>query len=181
MKHVFVALLRGINVGKAKRVAMADLKALVEELGYGNVKTLLNSGNVVFTSTKPDAAAAAKRIEKGIADELGVTSRVTVVSAGEIAAAIAKNPHRKIATNPSRYLLAFFQDEAAVKSLAPFLKKKWAPEAAAAHGRVVFLWCPDSILESPAFTELAKLAKDGVTSRNFATVEKLHALAEALA
>jgi uncharacterized protein (DUF1697 family) len=181
VKHVFVALLRGINVGKAKRVAMADLKALVEDLGYGDVKTLLNSGNVVFSSKKDDAAGAAKRIEKGIADKLGVTSRVTVVSAGEIAAAIAKNPHRKIATNPSRHLVAFFPDEAAVKGLAPFLKKTWAPEAAAASGRVVFLWCPDGILESPAFKELARLAKDGVTSRNFATVEKLHALAESLA
>ena len=181
MKHVFVALLRGINVGKAKRVAMADLKALVEGLGYRDVKTLLNSGNVVFTSTKADGAGAARKIEKAITETLGVTSRVTVVSAGEIAAAIAKNPHRKIASNPSRHLVAFFPDDVAVKVLAPFVKKAWAPDAVAASGRVVFLWCPDSILESPAFTELAKLAKDGVTSRNFATVEKLHALAEALA
>jgi len=180
VKHVFVALLRGINVGKAKRVAMADLKALVADLGYRDVKTLLNSGNVVFSSTKADGAAAARRIEKGVADKLGVTSRVTVVSADEIAAAIAKNPHRRIASNPSRHLVAFFPDDAAVKALGPFVKKKWAPEAVAASGRVLFLWCPDSILESPAFTELAKLAKDGVTTRNWATVEKLHALAGSL-
>ncbi|HJQ98176.1 MAG TPA: DUF1697 domain-containing protein, partial [Candidatus Polarisedimenticolaceae bacterium] len=173
-------LLRGINVGKAKRISMADLKALVEGLGYDGVRTLLNSGNVVFSSTKADGATAARRIEKGIADTLGVSSRVTVVSADEIAAAIAKNPHRKIASNPSRHLVAFLPDDAAVEALAPFVKKKWSPEAVAASGRVLFLWCPDSILESPAFTELAKLAKDGVTTRNWATVEKLHALAESL-
>lgn len=177
MKHVFVALLRGINVGKAKRVAMADLRALVETLGYGEVRTLLNSGNVVFSSTKADGAAAAKRIEKAIAEKLGVSSRVTVVTAAEIASAIEKNPHRKLATNPSRHLVAFFQDEGAVRSLAPVVKRKWAPEAIATSGRVAFLWCPDSILESPVFTELSRLAKDGVTTRNWATVEKLHALA----
>jgi uncharacterized protein (DUF1697 family) len=59
-----VGLIRGINVGRAKRVAMADLRALVESLGYGEVKTLLNSGNVVFTApggttgTTPAEAAA---------------------------------------------------------------------------------------------------------------------------
>ena len=53
MTRTEIALLRGINVGKAKRVAMAELRALVEKLGYGDVRTLLNSGNVVF-STEPE-------------------------------------------------------------------------------------------------------------------------------
>jgi uncharacterized protein (DUF1697 family) len=52
MSATHVALLRGINVGKAKRVAMADLRALLEELGYADVRTLLNSGNVVFTAPR---------------------------------------------------------------------------------------------------------------------------------
>jgi uncharacterized protein (DUF1697 family) len=55
-----IALLRGINVGKAKRVAMEDLRALVESLGYGDVRTVLASGNVVYTSTDPVARAAAR-------------------------------------------------------------------------------------------------------------------------
>lgn len=61
-----VALIRGINVGRAKRVAMADLRALVEDLGYGDVRTLLNSGNVVFTSARRPPAKAAARIEEGL-------------------------------------------------------------------------------------------------------------------
>ena len=63
----FVALLRGINVGKAKRIAMADLRKLVEELGYGDVQTLLNSGNVVFSALPKQGATAAARIESAIA------------------------------------------------------------------------------------------------------------------
>ena len=73
-----VALLRGINVGKAKRIAMAELRAVVEGLGYGDVKTLLNSGNVVFNTPDPDPIKTADQIETAIARVLGVASRVTV-------------------------------------------------------------------------------------------------------
>src|SRR4051794_32869155 len=66
-----VALIRGINVGKAKRVAMADLRAALEDLGYTDVRTLLNSGNVVFTAGVAPGKAAAS-IEKVLAGELGV-------------------------------------------------------------------------------------------------------------
>ena len=71
-----VGLIRGINVGRAKRVAMADLRALVEGLGYGDVRTLLNSGNVVFTAPRTTTARAAARIEEGLATQLGVPARV---------------------------------------------------------------------------------------------------------
>ena len=63
-----VALLRGVNVGAAKRVAMADLRALVEGLGYGGVRTLLNSGNVVYDAPGVAPAAAAARIERVLAN-----------------------------------------------------------------------------------------------------------------
>ena len=91
MPVMHVALLRGINVGKAKRVAMAQLRALCESLGYGHVQTLLNSGNIVFSAARADPRAAA-RIEKEIAARLGVESRVLVITAGELDAIMAENP-----------------------------------------------------------------------------------------
>ena len=78
-----VALLRGINVGKAKRIAMADLRTLCESLGYGHVQTLLNSGNLVFSAPRADPRAAV-RIEKEIASRLGVQSRVLVITGSEL-------------------------------------------------------------------------------------------------
>src|SRR5262245_23263029 len=156
---------------------MADLRALVEDLGYGDVRTLLNSGNVVFSSGKGDAGTAAGRIEKAMTSRLGISARVTIVGAPELAAVVAKNPFGKIATNPSRYLVAFFPDNAASKVLAPLVKERWAPEAIALGPRVAYLWCPDSILESPVFDRVSRLLKDGVTTRNWATVTKLEALA----
>src|SRR5215471_18045832 len=92
-----VALLRGINVGKAKRIAMGDLRTLVEDLGFRDVRTLLNSGNVVYTSLRLAPAAAAARIESAIAKTLGVPSKVTVVDGAELAEIVAGNPFDSVA------------------------------------------------------------------------------------
>ena len=80
----YVALLRGINVGKAKRVAMADLRAALESLGYTDVATLLNSGNAVFTAPPAAAGRAAADIQAAVLARTGVSSRVTVLDAEEL-------------------------------------------------------------------------------------------------
>ena len=80
-----VALIRGINVGRAKRVAMADLRSLVEDLGYSNVCTLLNSGNVVFTALGGSAVNLAPGIEEALVTKLGVSAKVIVLTAAELA------------------------------------------------------------------------------------------------
>src|SRR5262245_8773555 len=144
-----VALLRGINVGRAKRVAMAELRALVEELGYGDVRTLLNSGNVVFTTPRAAPGDAGARIEKALAERLGVSSRVTVLSAAELAAAVAANPLLEVADNPSLLLVAFLADPADRSRLKRLVEKDWAPEALALGPRVAYLWCPAGQIESP--------------------------------
>ncbi|MFF5171511.1 DUF1697 domain-containing protein [Micromonospora sp. NPDC000089] len=82
----YVALLRGINVGATNRIAMPDLRRLVEGLGHGDVTTYLQSGNVVFTSVKRDAAKLAAGIERAIADELGLTVPVLVRDGAELSA-----------------------------------------------------------------------------------------------
>ena len=74
----FVALLRGINVGKAKRIQMADLKALMVSHGFTNVTTLLNSGNVVFQATQDSTTALARAIANAIAGELKMEVPVIV-------------------------------------------------------------------------------------------------------
>ena len=89
---MFIALLRGINVGTAKRAAMAELRAAVEELGYTEVRTLPNSGNVVFLAAKAALRELAVRIEKALKAKLGVSARVMVISAEELAEVVAENP-----------------------------------------------------------------------------------------
>jgi uncharacterized protein (DUF1697 family) len=177
MPVTHVALLRGINVGRAKRVAMADLRALVEGLGYTDARTLLNSGNVVFTARGTAGASAGARIEKALVKELGVPARTIVLTAGELAVAVAANPLLAIADDPSRLLVAFLAEAADRARLQPLVKDKWGREAIALGTRVAYLWCADGILTSPVATAVGRAVGDRVTSRNWTTVLKLHRMA----
>ncbi len=173
-----VALLRGINVGRANRVAMVDLRALFETMGYIDVRTLLNSGNVVFTSSRAAPMAAAARIEEAIASRLRVSTRVTVLTAEEFAVIVTRNPLLKVADDPSRLLVAVLADSADRPRLNPMLKQRWAPEALAMGPRAAYLWCPGGVLASPLWETVGRLLGDAVTSRNWATMMKLHSLIE---
>jgi len=170
-----VALLRGINVGKAKRVAMADLRKLVEKLGYTEVRTLLNSGNVVFKSASAETAKAGSRIEKALVESTGVSARVLVVTAADLATAVKENPLLKVADNPSRLLVAFLANRADLASLKPLLKQDWGKERLALGSRAAYFWLPEGIIDSKIFAALSKRPSKNVTTRNWATVLKLHA------
>jgi len=172
-----VALLRGINVGKAKRVAMADLRSLVADLGYDDVRTLLNSGNVVFSVPRGARGDPATRIEQAIATRLGVTSRVTVLTAAELAAVVEENPLGKVADDPSRLLVTVLTDPADRARLKPLAQQRWAPEAFAIGRRVSYAWCPKGMIDSPLAAAVSKLVGAGGTTRNWATITKLHAVA----
>jgi len=176
MSDIRVALLRGINVGRAKRVAMADLRGLVEGLGYGEVRTLLNSGNVVFAVPRAVRGDPAARIERAIASKLGVASRVTVIRADEVGAAVDDNPLRKLADNPSRLLLMVLADAAVGKRLKGLEMESWTPEALAIRNRVAYLWCPHGIIDSRLMTAVNRLVGEEGTARNLATMTKLRDL-----
>lgn len=171
-----VALLRGINVGRAKRVAMADLRALVEELGYRDVRTLLNSGNVVFTASH-GTARSSTRIEEALAARLGVRARVIVLTAAELAAIVAGNSLHHAATDPARLLVGVLADPADRSRLEPLARQDWAPEILALGTRAAYVWCADGILAGRLFEAVGRALGDAVTTRNWATITKLHALA----
>ena len=174
---IYVALLRGINVGKAKRVAMADLRSAIESLGYGDVRTLLNSGNAVFTSKRALKAAAAEELRAALLKKTGVSSRFTLRSADELRATIDSNPLLKVATDHTRLFAAFVTDSDDIKLVKPLMTQQWKPEALALGPDVVYIWCPNGLLESKATVAVTKALGDGVTVRNWATVLKLSAIA----
>ena len=170
-----VALLRGINVGKAKRIAMADLRELCTTLGYGSVQTLLNSGNVVFSAPRADAKAAAK-IEKAIEAQHGFTSRVVVVTADQLDAIVEENPFEEAESNPSRFLVTVLYEHADRARLAALAKQDWGSERLALGKYAVYSWCADGILESPSLIALNKMLGDAGTNRNWATIKKIQAM-----
>lgn len=170
----FVALFRGINVGKAKRIAMADLRALLESLGYSDVRTLLNSGNAVFGGPAGPGARQAQRIRAAVARELGVDALVIVKSATEFGAIVAGNKIAHLATDPSRLLVAVTQEAAALAPLDALARADWGDEAVHVGKHAAYLWCPHGILASQAGTALLKGLAESGTTRNWATVGKLH-------
>ena len=175
-----VALLRGINVGRAKRVAMADLRALVAALGYADVRTLLASGNVVFGAPHGAGAAAATAIEQALAARLGVRSRVTVLDAAALATIVADNPMTDAANaQPSRFLVAVLADDP-VRLAAPLAALRagdWGRERFVVGSRAAYLSCPDGISAGRLAEAVMHALGDAATTRNWATLLKLHALA----
>jgi uncharacterized protein (DUF1697 family) len=163
-------------VGRAKRISMGDLRALFAGLGYGDVKTLLNSGNIVFTVAKRNAGDQADRIERAIAERLGVPTRVTILRASEVAEAIRENPLEKVAADPSRLLFLALRDSTALAQLKPLLKERWEPEALALGTRVAYLWCARGISDSRLWTAAHRAIGDAGTARNLTTMTKLLAL-----
>jgi uncharacterized protein (DUF1697 family) len=172
-----IALIRGINVGRGNRVNMSDLRRLVTDLGHTEVRTLLNSGNVIFRTRRP-AAKLASNIEAAISAQCGFSAMVTVVTAQELASIIDENPLLKVVTDPSRHLVAFTSHPRLLAPLRPMLKETWTPDALAITSRAAYLWCSKGILDSKVGPAFARQAGATVTTRNWATVLKLQAAVE---
>ncbi len=171
-----VALLRGINVGRANRIPMADLKKLVTDLGYSDVKTLLNSGNVVFDSGRRKPETAATAIEKAIQSDFELSVPVVVVTATEMATVVARNPLHALIEDPSRLLVAFGSKTGDFAPLKGFVREDWGPDAIALGKRWAYLWCAAGVLNSKLYKEFSRITGKTVTMRNWATVLKLHAM-----
>lgn len=168
-----VALLRGVNVGPTTKVAMADLRGCFEELGFSEIKTYVNSGNVVFSGRKASLA----KVEKAIAAVAGWDVPVVLRTQDELNEILEANPLGDVANNASWYLVSFGDAKLDPKKAADLDPDGLAPEAFAIRGREAYLWLPNGVQRSP----LAKAVNEkrfGVrlTARNWRTVEKLAAL-----
>ncbi len=175
----FIALLRGINVGKAKRVPMADLRTLMGDLGYTDVVTLLNSGNAVFSASRGTPPKHAADLAAAIFTKLKVEVPTIVLSATALAAVVSENPLAEGAQNHAQFLVVFGQEPASLKALdylTPLLKPL---ERFVIGPHAAYLDCASGILNSKAGAALLTKRGPLVTTRNWATVLKLQALAQA--
>jgi uncharacterized protein (DUF1697 family) len=173
----FVTLLRGVNVGKAKRVPMAEFRKLLAALGHTDVATLLNSGNAVFRSKSGAPARIATDIAGAISRKLKVEVPVIVKSAKEFAAIVADNPFEVGAVEHSRFLVAFTQAAGTLEELAAIAELVTPAERFAIGRHAAYLHCADGILKSKAGEALLGRIGRRATTRNLATTLKLHALA----
>lgn len=174
----YVALLRGINLGPRNRIAMPELREALEDAGFEDVRTHLQSGNVVLESTaKPETVA--RKCEKVIKERFGLEIPVVVRTRAELAKVVKRNPLGKVATDPKRYQVSFLSSKLPAKVVRELEEVAAESEQVVAIGREVYAWHPKTIARSKLWTKLAgKGLGVTATARNWATVEALLALAD---
>jgi uncharacterized protein (DUF1697 family) len=173
-----IVLLRGINLGSRNRIAMPELRELLASAGFGEVRTHLQSGNVVLTSNATPHQIG-RMCEAEIAEQLQLEIEAVVRTRDELAEVVQRNPFGQVATNPKRYQVCFLAcapDLAAVEKLEAATV---APEQFKVVGREIYTWHPEGIGRSRLSAQLTS-PRLGVTAtaRNWSTVTSLLALAD---
>jgi uncharacterized protein (DUF1697 family) len=177
----YIALLRGINVGGHKPVAMADLRDLLTELGFVKARSLLQSGNLVFRSDRRTGANLEGLLEAETEKRLGHRTDFLVRSAEEWDGVITHNPFGDEAErDPAHLLVMFLKDAPDLKAVEALQTAIIGPEIVRAEGRHAYIVYPAGIGRSRLTNSLIerKLGTRG-TGRNWNTVVKLAALAKA--
>lgn len=174
----YVALLRGINLGSTRRLAMADLRAVLAGLGYSDVRTHLQSGNAVFTAPTRSAAAVSGAVANAIRAESGMDVAVVVRTSAELAAVLAHDPFDGRATDDSRNMVAFLEKAPPASWLSDIDRVVYAPEEVAVVARHIYLWLPGGVKDSRLARTLTDKKLGGTwTMRNRRTVVALAEMA----
>lgn len=169
----YVALLRGINLGSTRRVAMADLREWLTALGYEDVRTLLQSGNAVFRTNR-HAATVVTEVESALAKGAGFPVDCVLRTAAELRAVAEADPLGSFVTDPSRYLVSFLRSPAvAPPGVDP---EGFLPERFVVGEREVYLWVPRGSQKSRMLAAFPSAKGQVATVRNWNTVTKLVAM-----
>jgi uncharacterized protein (DUF1697 family) len=179
---VVISMLRGINLGKHRRVKMDDLRTAYESLKLRDVRTYLQSGNVVFTTKEGDSTVLARRLETQLERTLGFRADVIARSVSDMRAVVARNPfaHRS-GIDRSRLLVTFLAADPGEEARDKVRSIKTDPEELRIEGRELYVYFPEGMGRSklPA-AAIEKALKTTGTARNWNTVTKLLEIAEQL-
>lgn len=167
----YVALLRGVNVGKARQIPMPRLAQILRERGHQAVRTHLRSGNVVLASPMSEAELAAD-VHRAIQDEFGFDVPVVVRTGAEMAAVVAGDPFATEAADPARYLVTFLPQPPAPDRIDALPAADVGDYLV--RGRELYLWLPDGVANTPLATwKWDRLLGVAGTGRNWNTVTAL--------
>ncbi|MFC4565527.1 DUF1697 domain-containing protein [Nocardiopsis mangrovi] len=175
---VYVGLLRGVNVGVRRKIAMADLRAVLAGLGHTRVTTLLQSGNAVFTA--PDSAggedAVAAAVEERLRAELDLDADVIVRTAAHLRRVVDGIPFD--VRDPAKCAVCFLKEPPDPDRLAAIDPDAFAPEEMVPGERELYLYFPDGLGRAKLTPLLARRLGTPATVRNWNTTTRLLALAE---
>jgi uncharacterized protein (DUF1697 family) len=175
----FIALLRGINLGPRNKIAMADLRELLEGLGHGDVRTHILSGNAIFTSTRRSPARIATDIERAIEERFGFDIAVLVRTREELAAVVDANPFPLAKRDPSRCFALFLSENPDRERIDRIDPVACAPDEFRLGDRVIYTWLPNRLQGSKVFALLSdKRLGVTATNRSWNTTTKLLEIAD---
>lgn len=166
----FVALLRGVNVGGINKLPMADLRALMTEMGFGNVQTYIQSGNVVFTAGEVECEPVRLRLEAAIADRFGFSPLIIVLTAAQFLNAAHSNPFGDFTHYPAKLHVGFMATPPEMSALKDLLTKPQGTDQWSVAGAMFYLHAPDGMGKSVLAPFIERTLKVPVTFRNWRTV-----------
>ena len=173
-------MLRGINVGGHKRIKMDQLRASFEALGFEQVKTYLQSGNVVFKTGKKSPAALSRKIEGQILKDFGFSVSVISRTAGEMSETITNNPFLKEREiDPEKLHVMFLSEAPAQAALKRLADLTTAPDRFHAPGKAIYFYLPNGVSESVLMKRpVDRILSVVTTTRNWKTVNSLHQICQ---
>lgn len=174
---IWIALFRGINVGGKNILPMKELVRELEKLGYSDVKTYIQSGNVVFRSARASAKSLAGRIGSAIAKSHGIQSRILVLGSKQLEAAAAGNPYPDAEDEPKTLHLFLLESAPKSPDLETLNRLRSGGESFTILGKVLYLHAPGGIGNSRLAAGAEKALGVAATARNWRTVKKLIELA----
>lgn len=178
-RDVHIALLRGINVGGKHRLPMKDLTEIFREAGCTEVRTYIQSGNVVFQAENGLAGRIPELVAEAISDRFGFTAPVVMRTVAELEDVAGSNPFLEHGADPKALHVVFLVDRPTEAQVAELDPERSPPDEFVVRGREIYLHCPKGVarskLTAPYFD--ATLGTTG-TQRNWRTVRKLLELAK---
>jgi uncharacterized protein (DUF1697 family) len=177
---IYVSMLRGINVGGHKRIKMDQLRTSFEALGFEQVKTYIQSGNVVFKTGKLSPAGLSKRIEERILKDFGFPVSVISRTADEIAHTVANNPFLKErGIDPERLHVMFLSEAPAPAALKKLADLMALPDQARSSDRQIYFYLPNGMSQSVLMKKpVDRILSVVTTTRNWNTVNALHQMCQ---
>jgi uncharacterized protein (DUF1697 family) len=179
---VYIALLRGINVGGHGRMDMAELRTLCSEIGLANVQTILQSGNLVFSAATSPKGDLEKQLEQAVHERFAMSTPFFVATAPEWLAMIKDNPYPdQAAKDPSHLAVALLKEAPSKEAWALLQSAVKGPEMVMPSNHLAYIYYPEGIGKSQLTNVVIEnKLKTRATARNWNTVLKLADLAAAV-
>ncbi len=169
----WIAFFRGINVGGKNVLPMRELVSLLEQRGCVDIRTYIQSGNVVFQSSESKSESLSRRIASTIARECGFDPAVMILSEKELAVAVSGNPFRKAEADPKSLHLYFLASKPKRSDVSKLNELKSENESFAVKDAVLYLHTPDGFGKSKLAGNVERLLGVAATARNWRTVTKM--------